>query len=277
MSLAQFFVSAWNWEPTVLSGCAALSLGYLVIARFHLTRQALLYQAGVLVLFLALESPVDVLGEDYLFSAHMFQHLLLILIIPPLLLLGIPAAWFERLLDWKPAGKLERFLGRPAIALILAVVTLYMWHIPPLYDAAVENETIHSLEHLSFLVTATIFWWPVINPIEHKRRISGLATMLYIFVGGAANTVLGIIITLAPAVIYTVYISPADSFGILAMIRSVWGLDPLSDQQLGGLLMWIPGGLFYLSAILVVFARWFSQPEEDLPHNQPNQNIPIAH
>ena len=101
--------------------------------------------------------------------------------------------------------------------------------------------------------------------------------MLYIFVGGAANTVLGIIITLAPAVIYTVYISPADSFGILAMIRSVWGLDPLSDQQLGGLLMWIPGGLFYLSAILVVFARWFSQPEEDLPHNQPNQNIPIAH
>jgi cytochrome c oxidase assembly factor CtaG len=276
MSLAQFLVSAWNWEPTVLLGCAALSLGYLAIARFHLTRRALFYQAGVLVLLLALESPIDVLGEDYLFSAHMLQHLLLILIVPPLLLLGIPREWFERLLDWRPAGKLERLLGRPAIALILAVVTLYVWHIPALYDAAVENEAIHSLEHLSFLVAATIFWWPAINPIVDKRRLSAPGIMLYIFASAVANTVLGIILTFAPAVIYPVYLYPDDSFGILAMIRTGWGLDPLSDQQLGGLLMWIPGGLFYLSAILVVFARWFSEPEEDLPNSKPNQNIPIA-
>jgi cytochrome c oxidase assembly factor CtaG len=276
MSLAQFLVSAWNWEPTVLLGCAVLSLGYLAIARFHLTRKTLVYQVGVMVLFLALESPIDVLGEEYLFSAHMLQHLLLILIIPPLLLLGIPGEWFERLLDWKPADILERLLGRPAIALILAVVALYLWHIPALYDAAVENEAIHSLEHLIFLVGATIFWWPVINPIKERRRISGLGTMLYIFVGAVANTVLGIILTFAPAVLYRVYLFPADSFGILAMIRTVWSLDPLADQQLGGLLMWIPGGLFYLSAILVVFARWFSEPEEDLPLSKPNQNIPLT-
>jgi cytochrome c oxidase assembly factor CtaG len=271
MSLAQFLVSAWNWEPTVLLGCAALSLGYLAISGFHLTRKTLIYQAGVLILFLALESPIDVLGEDFLFSAHMLQHLLLILIIPPLLLLGIPSEWFERLLDWKPADMLERLLGRPAIALILAVVALYVWHIPALYDAAVENEAVHSLEHLIFLVSATIFWWPVINPIKERRRISGLGTILYIFVGAVANTVLGIILTFAPAVLYPVYLHPADSYGILAMIRSSWGLDPLADQQLGGLLMWIPGGLFYLSAILVVFARWFSEPEDDLPVNEAEQ------
>ncbi|HZD57424.1 MAG TPA: cytochrome c oxidase assembly protein, partial [Anaerolineales bacterium] len=168
------------------------------------------------------------------------------------------------------AAKLEHLLGQPAIALILVVSTLYLWHIPALYDAAVENEAIHSLEHLSFLVTATIFWWPVINPIKEKRRVSGLGTMFYIFVGGVANTVLGIILTLAPAVLYPVYLDPADPFGILALIRTGWGLDPLSDQQLGGLLMWVPGGLFYLCAILVVLARWFAEPEDDLPLGAPH-------
>lgn len=270
MSFGAFLATAWNWEPSVLLGCAALSAIFLVIARLRLTRQAIAYQAGVLVLFLALESPIDVLGEDYLFSAHMLQHLLLILVVPPLLLLGIPRQWFERLLNWGPAGKIERLLGQPAIALILAIGTLYLWHIPALYDAAVENEAIHSLEHLSFLVTATIFWWPVINPVKDQRRVSGLGTMFYIFVGAVANTVLGIILTFAPAVLYPVYLDPADPFGILVLIRTGWGLDPLSDQQLGGLLMWVPGGLFYLSAILVVLGRWFAEPEEDLPLGAPH-------
>jgi putative membrane protein len=268
MSLGEFLLSAWLWEPSVILGCLGLSLAYAVQNRFRLDRRTLSYQAGVLILFLALVSPLDVLADDYLFSAHMVQHLLLVLIVAPLMLLGINPQWIRDMLRWKPAAKVEALLGYPPAAWILGVGTLYLWHIPSLYNWALDNEGVHSLEHLSFLVTACIFWWPVILPLPEKRRLSLLNSMLYIFAGAVANTVLGIILTFTPAGSYPAYLNPADTLGILPMIRGVWGLDPQTDQQLGGLIMWIPGGLIYLTAILAAFSRWYSQPEAEMATNQ---------
>ena len=263
MTLGQLLIKGWTWYPEIILGCMLLASAYLILAKFELNGRTVYFLIGVFVLFLALVSPLDILSDDYLFSAHMLQHLLLVLVVAPLLLLGIPPDWLKRLLDWKPAVRVESILGHPLLAWIIGVMTIYLWHLPVMYNAALQSENIHLLQHLSFLVSATIFWWPVILPLKEKRRLSSLSSMLYIFAGAVANAVLGIILTFAPVGLYPEYLHPHDPLGILPLIREGWGLDPQTDQQLGGLLMWIPGGLAYLSAILIVFAHWFSESDED--------------
>jgi putative membrane protein len=264
MTWGEFIISGWDWYPGVVLGCLALSSLYLIFSKFRRDRSAVFFQAGVLLLFLTLVSPLDVLADDYLFSAHMLQHLLLVLVVAPLLLLGLPSEWIQRLLKWKPAARIEGYLGQPLVAWIIGVGTLYLWHIPMFYNAALRDENIHLLQHLSFLISATIFWWPVILPLQEKRRLSPLGAMLYLFFGAAANTILGIILTFAPVGLYPAYLNPEDAYGILPLIRNGLGIVPQTDQQLGGLLMWIPGGLIYLTAILTVFAGWFSQSEMEV-------------
>jgi putative membrane protein len=261
--MSSFFQTAWDWDPTIVVGVMILALGYAGLARFRFTRRSLPYYAAILVLFLALASPLDALSDDYLFSAHMLQHLLLILIVAPLILLGIPPQWWSRLLEWKFADRAEKILSLPALSWILGMGTLWIWHTPVLYNLALAHENIHTLEHLSFLVTAVIFWWPVtVQPVE-RRHMGYSGMLIYLFAGALANTVLGIILTFAPAGLYPEYLHPEDSYHILSIIRGSWELDAQSDQQLGGLLMWIPGGLFFLGAILSVLARWFNEPEDD--------------
>jgi putative membrane protein len=263
MTLGQLLIKGWTWYPEIILGCMFLASAYLILVRFEVNRRTVYFLIGVLVLFFALVSPLDILSDDYLFSAHMLQHLLLVLVVAPLLLLGLPPDRLKQLLDWKPAARAESILGHPFLAWIIGIGTLYLWHLPIMYNAALKSENIHLLQHLSFLVSATIFWWPVVLPLKEKRRLSSLSSMLYIFAGAVANAVLGIILTFAPVGMYPEYLHPHDTLGILPLIRDGWGLDPQSDQQLGGLLMWIPGGLAYLAAILIVFAHWFSQPDEE--------------
>jgi cytochrome c oxidase assembly factor CtaG len=258
-----FMRTAWDWDPTIIAGILILALGYAGLARLHFTRRSLLYYAAILVLLLALVSPLDALSDDYLFSAHMLQHLILILIVAPLFLLGIPPQWWSRLLEWKLADRVEKILSQPVLSWILGMGTLWIWHLPVLYNLALAHENIHTLEHLSFLGTAVIFWWPVtVQPIE-RRRLGYSGMLIYLFAGALANTVLGIILTFAPVGLYPEYLHPEDTYHILSIIRGSWELDPQSDQQLGGLLMWVPGGLFFLGAILSVLARWFNEPEDD--------------
>jgi putative membrane protein len=258
-----FMRTAWDWDPTIIAGILILALGYAGLARLHFTRRSLLYFAAILVLLLALVSPLDALSDDYLFSAHMLQHLILILIVAPLFLLGIPPQWWSRLLEWKLADRVEKILSQPVLSWIIGMGTLWIWHLPVLYNLALAHENIHTLEHLSFLVTAVIFWWPVtVQPIE-RRRLGYSGMLIYLFAGALANTVLGIILTFAPVGLYPEYLHPEDTYHILSIIRGSWELDPQSDQQLGGLLMWVPGGLFFLGAILSVLARWFNEPEDD--------------
>jgi putative membrane protein len=210
-----------------------------------------------LILLLALVSPLDTLSDNYLFSAHMVQHLILILIVPPLFLLGTPRDIFERALEAGWVRKLEQRLRRPVLAWTIGTAVLVFWHIPRFYDLTIANESIHVLEHLSFLVAFTIFWWPVLAPRE-ESRLKPLASVIYLFAGMAANSILGIVITFAPAGFYTAYLHPSDPYGWLQTIRNRWGVTPRLDQEIGGILMWVPGGIVYLVAILSVLGSWYN-------------------
>jgi putative membrane protein len=275
MTTWQLLSVTWSWDPSVWVGCAALIGVYLAAVRSYIdNKRAILFIAGVLIMWFALESPLDELGDTYLFSAHMAQHLLLILAVPPLLLMGLPRRLAVRILDWPPADRIEQILSRPLLAWLLGIGTVWIWHIPVLYNATLHDEYIHILEHTDFLVTSTILWWPVLSPVM-ERRLSPLSTIAYLFAAMAASSVLGIILTFTPPGLYD-YLHPVDTLGALPLIRQGWGLTPEVDQEIGGLLMWVPSGLVYLSGILSALGRWYNEPEEDVyqEHESAKPSIP---
>jgi putative membrane protein len=263
MTSTQLLTSTWHWYPTVLLGCAMLLGGYLIAARSHLSARAWLFATGVVLLLLVLVSPLDELSDSYLFSAHMLQHLLLMLVVPPLLLLGLPRALAQRALDVPWVARLERFLGAPVLAWCLGLGTEAAWHLPLLYNAALANEAVHAFQHLCFLVAGTIFWWPLLTPLS-ERRLAPLWAVVYLFGASVVNTILGIVLIFAPLDLYPTYLEPADSLGVLSLVRDQWGLSVKLDRQIGGLLMWVGGSLVFLPSIVGALLRWYRLPEGDL-------------
>ncbi|MEI8234593.1 MAG: cytochrome c oxidase assembly protein [Verrucomicrobiota bacterium] len=225
-----------------------------------MNRSTLFFLSGVVVMFLALVSPLDSLGDDYLFSAHMAQHILLDMVAPPLFVLGIPTEMAAALLRWPPAAWGERILGNPVIAWIIGTATLWVWHLPSLYNLTLESEGIHIFEHLTFLITGTIFWWPVFSPLsEHRMR--PLSGVIYLTLGAIINGLLGIIFTISATPFYAEYANPKDELGALLLIRNTWGLTQIADQQLGGAFMWAFGSVIFFWAIMVLVARWLRETE----------------
>ena len=259
--------TAWDWEPSIIAGCAALLAAYFFATRGAGDSPArkISFLAGTLLLLVDLVSPIDALGDAYLFSVHVLQHFLLALIIPPLWLLGVPQRLAESALRVPRIARAERILSNPYLAWSLGVGTMLVWHVPPLFNAALANDALHIFQHLSFLVTGVIFWWPILGPIA-ARRLPPLPAMVYLFSACTGCSLLGALCTFSPPGAYPVYLNPEDTLHILPLIRDNWGLDPRSDQQLGGLLMWVPGCLVYLSAILASFVRWYATPESAASH-----------
>ncbi len=264
MTTWRLLLTAWDFEWSINLGCAFALALYFWRIRAGLRRVS--FALGILVLFLSLQSPLDTLGDTYLFSAHMAQHLFLILIVPPLLILGISGAEVQSWLRVPSVARAERTLGNPFVAWFTGVTTMTLWHIPVLYNAALSHEGLHIFQHLTFLVTATIFWWPVLHPLPARRLAPGPAVG-YLFAAAAENSVLGIILTFMPVGHYPAYLRPSDALGALSLIRNQWGLSPALDQRLGGLLMWIPGCSIYFIAILAVIAQWYAQPEVETDSN----------
>ncbi len=262
ITTAKLWLTAWEPEWSINLGSAALTGAYFWGVPANAWRRAF-FLTGIAVLLLSLESPLDALGDSYLFSAHMAQHLLLILIVPPLLLLGVPEDAARQWLAHPTVAVIESILGRPWIAWTAAIATMTLWHLPFLYNLALAHDPIHILQHLSFLVTATMFWWPVLCPLSEKRLPIGPA-ILYLFAAAAENSILGIVITFMQVGHYPAYLHPDDDLHALALIRNGWGLSPEADQRLGGLLMWIPGCSVYFLGILGLLAHWFSAPESEL-------------
>jgi cytochrome c oxidase assembly factor CtaG len=252
----------WDFQPTVIVGCLLLGAGYLAWSQFKFQPRAAAFYGGLGVLVFALISPIDGLGDTYLFSAHMIQHLLLILISAPLFVIGLPEAPIRKLLEQPKINRIEQRLSHPAIALLIAVGVVWVWHFPAFYNFALSNESIHAFQHLTFLVSATIFWWPVFTPLE-ERRMQAPMVLLYIFLASLADAILGIILTFVPAGLYSIYLHPEDPWHILTILRDTWGISPQVDQQLGGLVMWVPGSLIYLAALLGCVLRWFNTPETE--------------
>ena len=265
MTNTQLFWEAWDFEPTVIIGSAALFLAYLWVVHFRMDRKTALFGSGVLLMLLTLIGPLDFLGDNYLFSAHMLEHILLYLAVPPLLLLGLPAAPVQALLSFGVAAQAERFLRRPVAAWLLAVGTMWLWHLPVLYNAALNSEWIHAVEHLSFLVTGTIFFWPVFTPLQ-SHRLSPVVGTVYIFIALTANMILGILLAFAPVGYYPRYVRPIDGDAVFRLIRMGWKLDPQSDLNLGGMFMWIIGGLLYFASMLTVISRLYTREERMAAH-----------
>jgi cytochrome c oxidase assembly factor CtaG len=260
MTTWKLLVTSWNFEPSVVFGCALLLAVYFFAVRFKLNRKSCLYTLGVLVIFLALVSPLDALGDDYLFSAHMVQHMMIGLVAPPLLVAGIPAPMARGLLRLPFADRLEQILGFPPLALLSGVVTLWIWHLPLLYDLTLENDAVHVFEHLTLLVTGTMLWWPVFKPIS-KGRLTPLGAIAYLGVAGFASSILGIIFTISDTPFYAAYAHPHDELGALKLIRQDWGLTQLDDQKLGGAIMWEPMGVIFLWSVMAIMIKWFKESE----------------
>ena len=260
--------SAWSREPGVLLGLAATAVMYGVGGRRRSRRaghrrgvrrrEAAAFWAGWVLLAVALISPLHQMGGALVW-AHMAQHELLMVVAAPLLVVGRPVlvslwaldarrrrlagAWLARL---RP---LSRQLGRLEVAWLLHTVAILAWHTPALYGRTVESELIHSLQHASFLGAALLFWWSVLVEARPRARHGGAILSLFttmIYTGG-----LGALLTVADRPWYPVYGAAAP----------LWGLTPIEDQQLAGLIMWVPAGLSYLLAALWLVTVWLRDSE----------------
>jgi cytochrome c oxidase assembly factor CtaG len=252
-------LGAWDPDVSVLIGCAALLAGSWAMHRNDRGRAGW-YVAGVGIMLLALISPIDVLGDEYLFSAHMLQHLLLVLVVSPLLLQGVTPRFARAVVECRPFGTIERILGNSVVALLVGLGMLTVWHVPTLFNAALNDECVHIVEHLCFIISATIFWWPILAPLP-EHRLAPLWTQLYLLAGAMANSMLGIWLTFAPAGMYTPYLHPRDSLHVLELLRSGWGLTPAVDQQVGGLLMWVGGGFVFVTIMATTIIRWLGSAD----------------
>lgn len=257
-----FWLTQWHWQPSIIIGTACM-LGLYIYLVGPLrekkklgppvkTSQAILFFAGVYCVFFALVSPIDELGDSYLFSAHMVQHLILTLIAPPLMIVGIPAWLLQPLLKKRMIFQIGKFLTYPAVAFVLFNVNFWLWHAPALYDATLYDETLHILEHMSYIVLGIIYWWPVFSPLsEGWPRLSMVGQLFYIFLGGMPTVLLGAGLTFVDP-LYEPYIHAVR----------IWGLSPATDQQLGGLLMWIPANIAYIIVASFFFIRWMQHQDE---------------
>lgn len=257
----ELLLRGWEVHPTVIAGCAAMMAWYFT-SQPRRTRNAVTFLLGVTILCLSLISPLDPLGDQYLFSAHMLQHLLLILVVPPLLILGLAPERVTRWMQYPSVRRAESILGRPLIAWSSNMLMMTLWHIPALYNAANAHTPIHILEHMTFLITGCMFWWPIVTPITSDRLQPALA-MLYLFSAAAVSTVLGIVITFLPVGYYHPYLHPIDELGALRLVRETWGISAVEDEKLAGLLMWVPGCTIYFVVLLLELARWFNIPDPD--------------
>jgi putative membrane protein len=256
------FASSGDWPlgaPFVV--CLALAALYAVggRSRTHSRLRAAAFYGGIATIMLALDTPIDAYA-DRLFWVHMVQHVLLLTVAPPLLVLG--RAW-PRL--WQPLpvpirrGAARVFvagapLARPSVALVLLSATVGAWHVPALYDATLRNNVVHQLEHLSFVVTAILFWAPVLGAPPLRARLDGARRCLYLVLAIVPGWILAIVLAFAQTPLY----SYAD--------RRPGGISALADQQLAAGVMWIPGSLVYLAAACWALYAWLDPTGSSRPH-----------
>jgi putative membrane protein len=261
-------IRAWSFEPGVvipiLLSAILYAIGFLRLRQTapanSRNADAWYFAAGWLALVLALISPIHAWG-GVLFSAHMTQHEILMLIAAPLLVLGrpiVPFLWaFPRPVAKTLAGlsrapawqSIWRAISNPFVAWIIHAVVLWSWHAPLLFQATLENESVHALQHASFLFSALLFWWAVIH--GRQRALGFGLAVIYMFTTALHSGLLGALLTFARSVWYPAYTDRTAS----------WGLTALEDQQIGGLIMWIPAGLVYIVAALALFAGWLRESE----------------
>jgi putative membrane protein len=212
---------------------------------------------GCAALLAALNGPLHDLSDYYLFSAHMVQHLVLTLVVPPLWLAGTPGwmvdALLARVARWRSIHAALHGLTRPLPAFAAFGIAVVAWHLPGPYNAALETHAWHVVEHLVLLVASVLGWWPILSRSERLPALPYAGQLLYLFVFGMPMTVVAAMVTGAEHVLYPYY----------AAAPRVVDLTPLADQRLGGVIMWVPAGIIPVVAFTVVFFRWAAAEAED--------------
>jgi cytochrome c oxidase assembly factor CtaG len=225
--------------------------------------QPLAFYLGLASAAIALLGPLD-LYNDELLTMHMLQHLVLVQVTAPLLLLGRPVQVVLRGLPPQRVGDVTRAVLRPkwvraaltALTAPLVVTMLHngalvFWHFPRFYEASLYDDLVHELQHLSFFGTALLFWWPIIEPVPRHHKLPTLWAIAAVFATLVVSMSIGAIITLADRPIYPFY----------ASVSMPWGLNALTDQQIAGLAMWVGGGFLYMGAIVALLAGWLREEE----------------
>ena len=260
---------AWNLDPVLLGGFLLAAWAYWRGQTSGPRRpvdswRARCFTVALVALGLALLSPLDALSSA-LASAHMVQHLLLLLVAAPLLALSAPSSAILRgspLALRRASGRWRRRLGlthgnlgvlrHPAAVWLLSVGVIWFWHAAAPYDATLDNQFLHVLEHASFLVTAVLFWQVVVG-VRGAARVSGGLGVLLVFAMAMQSVFLSVLLTFARTPWYSGY----------AATTAPWGLDPLTDQQLAGVIMWIPAGGIYLVVALALLVTWIRATERE--------------
>ncbi len=242
--LAYLGVYAWRWRTVRRTdGPRAAPVGRLV-----------LWVTGVLLIAVALISPVDHLGEQ-LASAHMVQHLLLADLAPIALILAFTKVILRP--ATRVVHRIERRAGplaHPAAGVIAYVGVMWLWHVPALYDAAVEHTLVHVLEHVSFAAAGALYWWHLLSPIRSRLRLGGMGPIIYMASTKVLVGFLGVLLAFAPGRLY-------DAYGADGVQR--WGMDPLTDQHVAGLIMGLEQSLVMGVGLAYLFFRMLTESEQE--------------
>jgi putative membrane protein len=248
----------WTAEPSVLLGTFLLTAVYLGAATRWRSRfpdsqpvppgRIAAFLLALATMLLALITPIADLSDNYLFSVHMVEHMLLTLLVPPLLLIGVPGWMLRPLIVRFPALlSVGRLLTNPLVAYGFFNVVFIGYHLPTFYDLSLAVPPLHAAFHQLFIVTAILTWWPVLSPLRELPPLPPPGQLIYLFAQTLPSGLLGALFTFVGTPLYPRYVAAPR----------VWSsLTPLSDQQLGGVIMWVIGGTFFLGAFAVVFLRW---------------------
>ena len=253
---------SWTFSPAIVIALAGYGAVYGV--RWRKSRaeggaraagwgRAALWATGVLCLAAALVSPIDALGEQFA-SFHMIQHLLIADLAPIALILGLTKWILRPATRW--VHRVERAAGpfaHPVFGVIAYVAAMWFWHVPAMYDAALEHAPVHALEHASFFAAGLLYWWHLISPIRTRLRLGGMGPILYMGSTKIAVGLLGIVLAFSPTTLYAFY----ESFG------DRWGLSPLDDQHVAGLIMALEQSIVMGIALAYLFARMLSESESE--------------
>jgi len=250
----------WELDPSLIAGLFIAVAGYC----YPVTKlrppgepiegwRVVAWHSGVALIFLALASPLDI-GAEQLLSLHMLQHVVLASIGPPLLLLGLPAWLLRKALGRGPLFSAARIATQPLTAAIVFSFNMWIWHAPPVYAIALNHLPVHILQHILFLATGLAYWWLVVSPLPELGRIGAGGRLLYLFVTGFPMGILALLLLSSGRVVYDYY----------AVGPQLWGVDPLTDQQLSGVIMGGLGEITSFIAFSLLFWRYLDDAETEI-------------
>lgn len=260
--MKEFFSALYTPDPGVVDGVLALAVIYALAVgpgRRYLApqesfdrRRAACFAAAVLVLLLAVATPIDHIGETYLFSVHMVQHILLTYILAPLVVISIPPWLADFLFRTEGLGKVLRFFVHPVVSCATFSGVLIFWHFPAFYELALRDSLVHLLEHITFIWASILMYWPLLGAESTVRPMHNGLKLLYILAVSIGQLPLFGVLTFSSSVLYPTY---------AAAPRYYPELSPLGDQILGGIIMKLVAAVYMFGGLVVYFYRWYSSEQ----------------